>query len=495
MIRPGGFSSNASWFTLLLVTLVVSAAPAQAQQMVLDYLYRYDSQPGEPDHIMNAIEVSGDRAIVSTNRGVTLVNLATLPPGGTSAYLDRLTGFNARDLYRGGGGAFYVNRHRNQPAMGAGLVVVRLNGNDLQLIDSIEETGVLYEKMCVSNGHLYVTAHAYGLRVFSIANLYAPVLVGSLAEGFTDAFAVAVSGDTAFVADGAGGLKVVDVGDPSNPSLMSGETLSTAVGTAEDVIWLHNTAYVALGGAGLGIYPGGDPAARTVFPVDGCAESLCRVGDHLAVGTMGGVLIYDLSGQLPERVGRETAARRGSNADLRICSGVSPATGDRLLCSNWDYLDVYQLVEAPSGTQSDITPGVQRIRFAPAGGTQEVSIRNEGTLPLTVSSVVTDPSAFECDYAGGVIGSGEAISCTIAYDGTGTNVGGTTLFYSDDPDESPLPIQVFGRTDYLDPGESAIDFTLPLLTRDPETGDFNEEIFTLSDHLGQVVWFQIFGTW
>ena len=71
----------------------------------------------------------------------------------------------------------------------------------------------------------------------------------------------------------------------------------------------------------------------------------------------------------------------------------------------------------------------------------------------------------------------------------------STFAHSNDPDEDPLPIQVFGNTTYLDPGEASIDFTLPSIRRDELTGDYIEAPLTLSDHLGKIVWFQVYGHW
>ena len=56
-------------------------------------------------------------------------------------------------------------------------------------------------------------------------------------------------------------------------------------------------------------------------------------------------------------------------------------------------------------------------------------------------------------------------------------------------------MQVFGRTANLDPGELAIDFTLPVLTYNSEADEFEEELSTLSAQRGKVVWFQVFATW
>ncbi len=480
---------------VLLLTVWLLPVTASAEHLVLDYFYRYNCQAGVPDHIMNAIEVPGGRAIVSSNRGLTLIDLDNLPTGGAMDYIDRQLGYNARDIYHGSEGIYYVNLHRRDPSLGAGLAVVRLEGDNLQVVDVFEEQEVLLEKMCVVDSYLYVAAHAYGLRIYSIADPLAPVLVGGLTEGFVDAFAVTVTNRTAFIADGAAGLKIVDVSDPTNPSIMDGETLDSAAGTAQDITNRDSVIYVALGGAGLGVYPDGEIERREVVPLNGCAESICWVGEHLAVGTLSGVVIFDVSGSEPELVGGENTARRETTAALRICSGVNSASNSRLLCSDWNYLDVYRLTEESSGTEADITSSHQRIRFAPEGGMQQVTLTNDGSFPVVIDGISSTNHAFDCTDMDGAINPGESSTINISYDGSGEEASGIILISSNDPDENPLPIQVFGRTSYLDPGEMAIDFTLPVLTYDHDAGEFHEESFTLSDQRGKVVWFQTFGTW
>lgn len=480
----------------LLILCAFPMLPARADEMTLDYLYRYDHQPGGPDHLMDVIEISGARAIVSGNLGLTLIDLDGLPPRGTTDYLFQLTGLNARDVYLKDEHYLYVNLHRMGSDLSAGFAVVRINANVLDLIRTVTEPGVLYEKMCIDGDYLFVAAHRYGLRIFSLSDPAAPELVGDLTEGLVDAFAIAIAGDTAFIADGAGGLKVVDVTDKANPFLIAGESLEDAAGTSEDATWRDGRVYVAAGGAGLAVYAGGDPAQRTLVPVGGCAEALCWVGDHLAVGTLAGVQVLDVTAaDQPMIVAGETVARRGQTATLRICSDVGPASAGRLLCANWNYMDVYQLVPADQSTQPDITPSVQRIRFPPSGGVQQVTLRNDGATVLNVTGVSTVPASFTTGYTGGFLLPGESVSFDVAYNGAPQQGSGMVWFHSDDPDEQPLPIQLFGNTEHLDPGEPAIDFTLPLVTRDHQTGIFTEVPFTLSDHLGEVVWFHVFATW
>jgi len=490
---------------------------ASGEEMTLDYLYRYDCQPSQPDHLVDVIEVGNNRAVVASNKGVALVDLAALTLGGTSNYIHRLAGPNARNVYLKGSRYLYVNLFRGELGGAPGFSVVKINPGGLQWITTIDEgEEVHYEKMCVRHDYLYVAAHSDGLRIFDISDPENPVLAGSITKGFVDAWAIHVLGQTAFVADGAGGLKVVDVSDKTAPYIMDGEDLDSAAGTAEDVTVKDGDVYVAAGGAGVAVYPQAARAFRPkhdlqtwgqqfqgrqalrnriLFDTGGCAKDLCWVGDDLAVATIGGFVVLGTENPRDLRIiAKETAHRRTLNARLRLCMAVGAAPGNRIMAANWNYMDVYELKPAQGSSQPDINSSVQRIRFEPAGGSATVTVSNNGAAALDVTSVASTISAFSTTYPGGILLPGEDVSFEIDYDGD-MNGTGVVALYSNDPDENPLPIQVFGHTDHLDPGEPAVDFTMPILKKDPPTGEFVEELFTLSDHLGKIVWLQVYGSW
>ena len=483
---------------LLAVAVALLAMPSAAGQETLEHLGRYDCQPGA-DHLMAVAALSGERALVAGNKGLTLVDLTALPQGGTSAYLARLPGVNARDLTLTPDQTHvFVNTHRGENSGNIGFDVVRIAGTNLQRVGAVTEPGVLYEKMCLDGDRLYVAAHAYGLRVFDVSTPAAPVLLGQLETGLVDAFAVAVDGDTAYVADGAGGLKVVDVSDPTAPLLLAGEDLDSALGTSEDVVVRDGRVYVAAGGAGVAVYQGAELASRTLQAVPGCAESLCWVGERLAVGSFSATTLFAVGpGTELTQVAFESVHRRGSAARLRLAEGVAAASGDRLLVANWNFMDVYALKPAAAATQPDIVCDVQRIRFAPSGGTRKVTLTHNGQGTLSVSQVSVSSPDFTVGWSGGSLAPGESVAFDVTYQGGPTGSGsGVVLLGSNDPDESPLPIQVFGNTPYLDPGEPAPDFTLQTLERHPQTGlPVQGPPFSLSGQFGKIVWFAVFGTW
>lgn len=129
--------------SILILMMLVLQTVSHAEEKTLEYSRRYNCQQGEPDHLLDAVAVSGNRVIVAGNKGLTLVDLDALTPGGTSEYLHRLTGLNARNLYVYDGDYIFVNLNRNGDGGNAGFAVVKLNFNTLQLIDTFDETGII----------------------------------------------------------------------------------------------------------------------------------------------------------------------------------------------------------------------------------------------------------------------------------------------------------------------------------------------------------------
>jgi hypothetical protein len=93
-----------------------------------------------------------------------------------------------------------------------------------------------------------------------------------------------------------------------------------------------------------------------------------------------------------------------------------------------------------------------------------------------------------------VLQPGEFVDLSIGYLGNLPS-SAQVLIESNDPDEDPLPIQVFGETQYLDPGEPATPFTLESWTIDHETRLYSYGTFDLQSHAGKVIFFQVFSSW
>lgn len=515
-------------FIICFIFVMIVSTAYGVTSVTLDYLYRYNCQQGSGvDHLLTALAISDTRAIVAGYPALALIDLTALPVGGTTNYLDRKEGFsgegfNARNLY------FYhsvsLNKDYvfvNENCMGTqtnpwGFAVVRLDpGDKLIPICRRSVSGVFFEKMCIAQDRLYIAAHNEGVYIYNIANPEDPVQVGNFTDSrIVDAFDIVISNNKAYVADGAGGLKILNLVDADHLSYNAGESTATSVGTAEAITVKNGKVYMTLGTGyvdnagtptyyGLAVYNEGSITPRQLVPVtnNGFAEDLCWLtnDNYLAVSSYPAISIFDTSTSPPTLVAGDICARRGSGALLRLGTGVGSASNNRLLVASWNYMDVYQLKQASGSTQPDINSTEQRIRFGLTAETRPVILTNNGRGTLNITNITSTSGAFTTNYPGGTIplSPGANYTFNISYNGSG-NASGKIYVYSNDPDENPLPIQVYGNlSGYLDPGETAIDFTVDLVTRNPDTGQFtvNTDGFRLSNYLGKVVWIGIYGSW
>ena len=99
-------------------------------------------------------------------------------------------------------------------------------------------------------GHFaYVADKASGLQIIDISNPSNPTLSGTSTTQWA-ALGIVVDGDYAYIADGEAGLQVIDISDPYNPTVVSS---CNSPGTAMAVFVLDSLAYMADGASGLQI--------------------------------------------------------------------------------------------------------------------------------------------------------------------------------------------------------------------------------------------------
>jgi len=109
----------------------------------------------------------------------------------------------------------------------------------------------------VSGKYAYVADGDKGLKVIDISDPTSPTIVGTCDTYWADG--VYVSGKYAYVADGDKGLKVIDISDPTSPTIVGTRDTSYA----EAVYVSGKYAYVADGNAGLKVIDISDPGSPT----------------------------------------------------------------------------------------------------------------------------------------------------------------------------------------------------------------------------------------
>ena len=139
--------------------------------------------------------------------------------------------------------------------MGATGTVWAQGGFSLTGYDGFGQYNQSPNEVAVAGSYAY-TADFYGLTIYDVSDPANPVKVGELLLP-EEAWGIAISGTTAYVADWGEGLQIIDVSDPANPALLgSYDTPGYAYGVAVS----GSVAYVADYYSGLQIIDVSDPA-------------------------------------------------------------------------------------------------------------------------------------------------------------------------------------------------------------------------------------------
>ncbi|HNX00050.1 MAG TPA: hypothetical protein PKK33_01655, partial [Candidatus Cloacimonadota bacterium] len=126
------------------------------------------------------------------------------------------------------------------------------------LLDTVW-TSLYSTSIAVVDNYAYITwlneGEVGGLVIFNVTNPNYN-LMSDIFSTPGEAHAVAVSGNTAYVADGSAGMQIIDVTDHSNPVLL--HSYDTP-GNPRDIQVVNNIAYIAEGLSGLQIVDVSDP--------------------------------------------------------------------------------------------------------------------------------------------------------------------------------------------------------------------------------------------
>jgi hypothetical protein len=478
--------------TILAIAVLMAPGALAADPVRLKYIGHANDRLLSSKHIVGVETVLDHYAITSANNGICLVDLQSVMTDATSppACLSLIGTLDATSTTTSASGYVYVNLRLG------GLAVVYLDPDALTLsyVDTISEPNVFFERMALAGDYLYVTAHDYGIRIFDVSSPAQPNLVSSLGSGLDDAYALAVEGDTAYVADGAGGLKVIDLSDRGTPVIVRGENPDSAAGTAQDVLIHSGRIYMAVGGAGVAVYDVGDLTSRRLFDTPISAKQLSVVGDLLAVADIGGIELFSIEadgGLIPVARKASLSRVRRNRPTLRLWYGVAAWGENRVVAAAWDSLDLYELVDPAADDQPDISVSTQRVRFLPDGGSAEIEIVNNGSGLLRLDRFTLLEPTFTLGRVRSRLHPGQSATLRIDYHG-GQPGTGVLLITSNDPDESPLPVQLLGATVRLDPTEAVPPFTLESWRLNQDTGDFSYGTFDLVEYAGKVVFLQLF---
>ncbi|MFQ5869457.1 MAG: LVIVD repeat-containing protein, partial [Candidatus Zixiibacteriota bacterium] len=125
-------------------------------------------------------------------------------------------------------------------------------------IDNFNPGGIAFEDGQIHEGKLFATAHSEGLFIFHIEGDGRLQLIKQYKGEPENATALALVDSLAYIADGSGGVLVLNVKDPSSPTFVSRVSTTSA---AQDIGFYGNYAAVAVGAEGVDLIDFSNPAS------------------------------------------------------------------------------------------------------------------------------------------------------------------------------------------------------------------------------------------
>ena len=362
-----------------------------------------------------------------------------------------------------------------------GISVINISNPNFFLAIDVRlhiEEGVSYEGLYLDANRLYACRHEKGLEIFDLVGDFIQSI--SVYENLTNAWVVLVEEGIAYVADGRGGLKLLNVSDPVSVSELS--AIATTA-PARDVDVVNGIAYVAVGSRGLDIFDVSDPS-NPIFlsnyqsPFFTAGVSVDDDKAYLAEWDI--VEVIDVSnGQAPSLLGWEEMTMRGM--------GIA-ARDSLLYVANWQIFDVLRF---GSTQEPDIFLPETFLDFGnpSIGSSSDAIIRvlNTGPTELSVESIISNGDDFTLDTDFLNIEPGGVAEVKLTFTPVDTIITQAVIsFLSNDPDESRRTFLARGNTNALKIGDTAPDFTL---------NDIDGVPHTLSDYAGKVVVLSLFASW
>jgi len=348
------------------------------------------------------------------------------------------------------------------------------------------------EGLTVAGDLLLVAAHDAGLLVFDRGSGGVPVERSRASEGLSNAWQVRAVGDLAYVADGTGGLSVVDVVDPDAPVVAF--TLALP-GVAKDLVVAGDRAWVALADAGVAVVSLADPRVPALLEIaetPGSALAVAYGGDAVVVADWNDVRLFDVRDRDVLRpLGREPV-QIGSGADSRVL-GIA-ARDDVFFTGNWTELVSHRLdvtVDAP-----DLTVSPRVLTLAEPAAGEEVRgllrVSNAGPEPVTIEGIEFDRATITLheplEDGGLVLAPGETAPLVVSWtSATGSELEGWAAIRSDDPDQPRRCVPVLAGGDRIGVGESA--------PADLSWTSIDGAVVRLDEHLAGPLLLAYFATW
>lgn len=415
----------------------------------VEILDRYD---GPSFSELGDLEVDGDLVWFCTavqglqvwdaSDPASLAFVASLSPSGGSQSYPR-----CQHLALADDGRVYVTNRASAIAPQSFIAVAE--GSDPAALAELGtfETEDNVEGIDLAGDLLFAAAHEGGLIVYERGPASVLTEIGRLRAGLENPWTVRVRGDDAFVADGNGGLVVVDVSDPAAPTLRGRLDLPGAV---KDLELDGDRLYAAAGAAGLALVDVSDPASPRLVELEdtpGSALAVAAGPDAVYLSDWNDVRVFDRRDP-DDLVPRGHQPVYQSDGLASRTLGIA-AAGDVFFSGNWTELVSYRF--HPDADAPDLVAAPLRILLPdPSDGEARAPavLRNDGSEPLVVEAVDASPSSlsFENLESAFTLQPGDEVHASVLNRSDSTeSLFGWLALLSDDPDEPRKCVPVEGN--------------------------------------------------
>ena len=341
--------------------------------------------------------------------------------------------------------------------------------------------GASLEDVEVHKNTAIFAAHAAGLVFYDIDPLSSPIYLGHLKTTNAWSLAIDATNDFAFVADGDGGIKVINIRNPKNPSQIGSAPTS---GTARDIRIHNNYLFVAVGAAGIDVFDIGSPSMPRLvdnFPTTGFTSRVAVHGDLVSLSSWDRLHVLRFQNDQLELVGYKNTGGR--------LMAVGTAGGKIIYGAEWEALRVYEYgeINAP-----DIDLSSRALDFKAQIGASEtlpLTIENNGGEPLNIPGMAFSDDDYTTPQTTLTIAPRNSKTIDITYTPTRSSAAGNVLFFTNDPDEEELYAQLRGNNACdVQEGDVAPGFNLPVIAN-------GSGLVSLDELQGRVVVLAIFASW
>jgi len=321
-----------------------------------------------------------------------------------------------------------------------------------------------FEGFAVRKGFLFATSHRTGLWILSFQKN--KLRLETKLTGFKNAWGVALLAQHLLVADGIGGLKVVDIYDPKKPKIVATLTLP---GFARRVVVKGNTAYLALGTDGfvmVDITQPTKPKMLAQVPTSHTIIDLEVSGDYVFATNWVDLRVYNVKQPKSAYLeGRWTLTSRTATSFTRnLAIGLGPGTSPgsyMMYAGEWEGL---RSVEFKSTGRLPIAVVTEHRLFFPKVtpgkiDARSIKVSNDGGQTLQISAATQGPFTVLPKRLSIAPGKSDVLEVRFAPTSTGSATGGLSL-NTNDPNLTFLKLPLLGNQSGGAVGDVHPDFTL-----------------------------------